>query len=343
MADLRVRPVPTQGDSAVWRLPPVIAFIVRRTLLSAFTMVVLSIVAFLIFQLYPGGIMVDGDDLWAVDEASIQRYDLEPPPLHYQYYRWVSKLARAKFGRSRSYDQPIEGTLGDRMLLTVVLAGTTVLFTWTMAIPIGIYTAVRQRSFEDYTLTFVGFIGLAIPDFMLALIVMYFSLVWLGFSPGGLFSPQYASAHWSVGRVLDVLQHLWVPVIILGTSGTAALIRIMRANLLDELRKPYVVTARAKGISELRLVLKYPVRVALNPLISTVGYILPVLVSGSIIVSQVMSLPTVGPVLLQSLLTRDIILASTIIMLLGLMTVIGTLLSDILLVMIDPRIRIESL
>jgi peptide/nickel transport system permease protein len=319
-----------------------IAFLVRRTLLAGLTLVALSIVTFSIFQLYPGGILVWGDELWAVDEESIQRWDLEPPALHYQYYKWVSKLVRADFGRSRTYDQPIEGTLADRMLLTVVLAGTTVLFTWTMAIPIGIYTAVRQRSPEDYTLTFVGFIGLAIPDFMLALVVMYFSLVYLGFSPGGLFSPQYASAPWSVGRVLDFLQHLWVPVVILGTSGTAALIRIMRANLLDELRRPYVVTARAKGLSELRLVLKYPVRVALNPLISTVGYILPVLISGSIIVSQVMSLPTVGPVLLQSLLTRDVILASTIIMLVGMMTVAGTLLSDILLVFTDPRIRLES-
>ena len=319
-----------------------IPFIVRRTLLAGLTLLILSFVAFVIFQLPPGDMYLWENTFWSVEEGFAQKQGMEEQPFLWQYYAWVSRLVRGNFGRSRDWGSP-KRVLGERMLYTVVLAGTTVLFTWTMAIPIGIYTAVRQRSFEDYTLTFVGFIGLAIPDFMLALIVMYFSLVWLGFSPGGLFSPQYLSASWSVGRVLDFLQHLWVPVIILGTSGTAALIRIMRANLLDELRKPYVVTARAKGIPELRLVLKYPVRVALNPLISAVGYILPVLVSGSIIVSQVMSLPTVGPILLQSLLTQDIILASIIIMLLGFMTVVGTLLSDILLVMIDPRIRIDRL
>ena len=243
---------------------------------------------------------------------------------------------------SMVHSRPIKEVLGDRMLMTVILALSTVAFTWVMAVPIGIYSAVRQRSVEDYTFTFLGFIGLAVPDFMLALVMMYFAFVWFDISVGGLFSRQYIQAPWSVGRVWDLIQHLWIPVIILGTSGTAGLIRIMRANLLDELRKPYVVTARAKGLRELKVVLKYPVSVALNPLISTVGYILPFLISGSVIVSTVLSLPTVGPVLLQALLSEDMFLAGTVILFLGLMTIVGTLLSDILLVIIDPRIRLEG-
>ena len=211
-----------------------------------------------------------------------------------------------------------------------------------MAIPIGIYSAVRQYTLEDYTFTFLGFVGLATPDFMLALIFMYLSFAYLGWGVGGLFSPEYISTPWSAGRVLDLFKHLWIPVIILGTSGTAGLIRIMRANLLDELRKPYVTTARAKGLREIRLILKYPVRVALNPLISTVGYILPFLISGSVIVSAVLSLPTVGPILLQSLLTEDLFLSATIILFLGILTIIGTLISDMLLVLVDPRIRLEG-
>ena len=237
---------------------------------------------------------------------------------------------------------PIKDILGERMLMTVILAVSTVMFTWVMAIPIGIYTAVRQRSVEDYTFTFLGFIGLSVPDFMLALVMMYFAFVWFDFSVGGLFSREYMQAPWSLGRIWDLLKHLIIPVVILGTSGTAGLIRILRANLLDELRKLYVVTARAKGLPELRLLLKYPVRVALNPLISTVGYILPFLISGSVIVSAVLSLPTVGPLLLQALLGEDMFLAGTIILFLGLLTVVGTLLSDLLLVLVDPRIRLEG-
>ena len=218
----------------------------------------------------------------------------------------------------------------------------TLLFTYAVAIPIGIYSAVRQYSVGDYVVTCIGFIGLAVPNFLLALVIMYLAFAYFGASVGGLFSTEYMDAPWSWGRVQDLLKHLWIPAIILSTAGTAQLVRILRANLLDELRKPYVVTARAKGLSELRAILKYPVRVALNPFISTVGYTLPFLVSGSIIVSIVLSLPTVGPLLLKALLAQDMFLAGTMVLLLGIMTVIGTLISDILLVWIDPRIRLED-
>jgi peptide/nickel transport system permease protein len=215
----------------------------------------------------------------------------------------------------------------------------SVAFVWMMALPIGIYSAVRQYSIGDYAFTFIGFLGLAIPNFLLALVVMYFSFRYFGTTVGGLFSSEYVEAPWSFAKVLDLLAHIWIPAVILGTGGTAALIRIMRANLLDELRKPYVVAAKARGLSHWHLILKYPVRVALNPFASTIGYIFPYIVSGSIIVSVVLSLPTVGPLLLRALLAQDMYLAGTIIMMIGTMTVIGTLISDLILVLIDPRIR----
>ena len=330
-----------------------LTFMVRRTILSIFTLFFLSIVSYAIIQLPPG----DWVDLYIAEmRASTQDVPYEvwqewednlrktyglDQSLYVQYLKWAGKMVRGDFGMSLQHNRPISELIGERMMMTVVLAGATILFTWVLAIPIGIYSAVRQRSVGDYTFTFLGFIGLAVPDFLLALILMYFSFVYLNASIGGLFSRPYINAPWSLGRVWDLAQHLWIPCIVLGTSGTAGLIRIMRANLLDELRKPYVVTARSKGLPELRVILKYPVRVALNPLISTVGYTLPAQVSGSVIVSVVMSLPTVGPVMLYAFFTQDMFVAATIIMLLGTMTVIGTLLSDILLVMVDPRIRME--
>ena len=330
-------------------------FVIRRTLLAVLTTFAVSVMSFVIIQLPPGDFVQNYVDKLRTYDAMMdekvarqyveflqQRYWLDRP-LPLQYLKWMSNLLQGDFGKSLEHERPIKDVLSDRMLTTVVLALATVLFTWTMAIPIGIYTAVRQRSIEDYTFTFLGFIGLATPDFLLALMMMYLTFVYLNESVGGLFSPEYIAVPWSLGRFWDLLKHLYIPVVILGTSGTASLIRILRANLLDELRRPYVVTARAKGLPELRLLLKYPVRVALNPLISTVGYILPFLISGSIIVSVVLSLPTVGPILLQSLLTQDLFLAATIILFLGIMTVVGTLISDILLVIIDPRIRLEGL
>jgi peptide/nickel transport system permease protein len=318
------------------------------------TLVVLSVISYAIIQLPPGDfvdiyiqefrwkqIYASEEQIQQMAQRLRDQYGLDEP-LYVQYGKWAGKMVRGDFGMSMHHGLPISTLVGEKILMTVILALATVLFTWIMAIPIGIYSAVRQRSIEDYTFTFLGFIGLATPDFMLALVMMYFSFVWFDFDIGGLFSREFKQAPWSFARVWDLAKHLLIPCIILGTSGTASLIRILRANLLDELRRPYVITARAKGLPELRVIMKYPVRVALNPLISTVGYILPFLISGSVIVSAVLSLPTLGPVLLKSTLTQDMFVAATIIMILGLMTVIGTLISDVLLVLVDPRIRIEG-
>jgi peptide/nickel transport system permease protein len=226
--------------------------------------------------------------------------------------------------------------------MTVILAGTTALFAWGLSIPIGVYSAVRQHSIEDYTFTLIGFLGLAVPDFLLALWLLWITFTYFpDLSIGGLFSPEYLEAPWSFARLVDLGKHLWIAAFVVGTAGTAALIRVMRANLLDELNKPYVVTARAKGLPEWKLILKYPVRMALNPLVSTLGYLLPVLMSGSVIVSVVLGLPTEGPLLLRALLAEDMFVSATIVLLLGALTVIGTLMSDILLGVLDPRIRMN--
>jgi peptide/nickel transport system permease protein len=327
-----------------------LAYILRRLFIALGTVWVISVISFMIIQLPPGDyvtsyiaqLMATGT-LVTQEEAENLRiqYGLNQP-IYVQYAKWLWLVLHGNFGVSMEWRRPVMEVIGDRLLLTVILALAAVIFTWILAIPIGIYSAVRQYSVGDYVVTFVGFIGLAVPNFLLALVIMYLAFAYFGASIGGLFSTEYQDAPWSLARVWDLLKHLWVPAIILSTAGTAQLVRIMRANLLDELRKPYVVTARAKGLSELKTILKYPVRVALNPFISTIGYTLPYLVSGSIIVSIVLSLPTVGPLLLKALIAQDMFLAGTIVLLLGLMTVIGTLISDILLVWIDPRIRLED-
>ena len=331
-----------------------INFIVRRILLGLSTLLFISAISFVIIQLPEG----DYIDTWysAVSEGGLNQgitvtleeleklralYGLDKP-LYIQYLKWVYNLARFDFGITLEYSLPVSVLLREKMVLTVVLAAFTVAFTWLLAIPIGIYSAVRQYSVGDYTFTFLGFVGLAVPDFLLALVLMYFAFQYFDMNIGGLFSPEYLEESWSVGRALDLLEHLLIPGFVLGTSGTAALIRIMRANVLDELHRPYVITARAKGVAEWKLILKYPVRVALNPFVSTIGYVLPYLISGSIIVSVVLSLPTVGPLLLKSLVQQDMHLAGTIIVFIGAMTVIGTLISDVLLMVMDPRIRMES-
>jgi peptide/nickel transport system permease protein len=236
---------------------------------------------------------------------------------------------------------PVSSLIWERLGLTMVLSVGSLLFIWAVAFPVGVYSAVRQYSPGDYVATFFGFLGVAIPNFLLALVLMYVAFKYFNQSVGGLFSPEYRDAPWGWGKVGDLLGHLWIPIIIIGTDGTAGLIRIMRANLLDELRKPYVVTARAKGLPEWKLLLKYPVRVALNPFISTVGWVLPGLVSGSAIVSIVLSLPTTGPILLRALLSQDMYLAASFLLMLSILTVVGTLLSDLLLAWLDPRIRYE--
>jgi peptide/nickel transport system permease protein len=327
-----------------------LAYILRRLFIALGTVWVISVVSFVIIQLPPGDyvtsyiaqLMSTGTMVTEEEAANLRtQYGLDQP-MYVQYAKWMWQVLQGNFGVSMEWKRPVTEVIGDRLLLTALLAFTAVIFTWILAIPIGIYSAVRQYSLGDYAFTCLGFIGLAVPNFLLALVIMYFAFAYFGASVGGLFSTEYIDAPWSWARVQDLLKHLWVPAIILSTAGTAQLIRILRANLLDELRKPYVVTARAKGLSELRAILKYPVRVAFNPFISTVGYTLPYLVSGSIIVSIVLSLPTVGPLLLKALLAQDMFLAGTIVLLLGVMTVLGTLISDILLIWVDPRIRLEE-
>jgi peptide/nickel transport system permease protein len=254
----------------------------------------------------------------------------------------MRQIVVGNFGMSMEWRRPVTEVIGERLWMTVIVSVAALLLTWALALPIGIYSAVRQYSIGDYLATFVGFIGLAVPNFLLALVILYLGFIFFNAHIGGLFSPELQDAEWSPAKVWDLLKHLPIPALILGLAGTAQQIRVMRANLLDELRKPYVVTARSKGLPETRVVLKYPVRVALNPFASTIGYTLPYIVSGSIIVSLVLGLPTVGPLLLKALVAQDMFLAGTIVLLLGVMTVIGTLVSDIVLVWIDPRIRLEE-
>lgn len=326
-----------------------LGYIIRRIGYGLLTMWAVSVLAFVIIQLPPGdyvtsyiaALEAQGDEVSAEEAQALRQYFGLGQPIYVQYGKWMWQISRGNLGMSFQYRIPVTEVIGERLLLTILLALGSLVFIWLVAIPIGIISAVRQYSLLDYVATTIGFTGLAVPDFLLALVLMYLAWDWYGFSVGGLFSQEYAVAPWSTGRVLDLLQHMIIPIIVLGTAGTASLIRITRANLLDELRKPYVVTARAKGMNEWQLILKYPVRLAFNPIISLTAYILPFLVSGSVIVSVVLSLPTLGPVLLRSLLSQDMFLAGSIILLIGVMTVIGTLLSDILLGIVDPRVRMR--
>jgi len=271
-------------------------------------------------------------------ESLRQRFGLDQP-MYIQYLRWAWNFLHGDLGHSFEWNRPVSSLIAERIPLTIVISFSTLLFTWLVSVPIGIYSAVRQYSWVDYLLTFIGFIGLATPSFLFALVLLWFSYAYLGMSIGGLFSPEYLEAPWSWAKILDFLKHLWIPVIIVGTAHTAKFIRIIRGNLLDELKKPYVTAARAKGLSEARLILKYPVRVAINPLVSTIGWTLPELISGIAITAVVLNLPTSGPLLLSALRSQDMQLAGGFIMLLSFLTVIGTLISDILLAWVDPRIR----
>ena len=327
-----------------------LAYIGRRALLAVFTVWAISVLSFVIIQLPPGDYvtsyiaqMASTGSVVSEQEAENLRiqYGLDQP-MYVQYYKWVKLIAEGNFGMSMEWKRPVAEVIGDRLWLTMAVSVAALFLTWVLALPIGIYSAVRQYSLGDYTATFVGFIGLAVPNFLLALVVLYLGFTLFNANIGGLFSVELQDAPWSAAKAWDLCKHLPIPALILGLAGTAQQIRIMRANLLDELRKPYVVTARSKGLSELKVILKYPVRLALNPFASTIGYTLPYIVSGSIIVSLVLGLPTVGPLLLRALISQDMFLAGTIVLLLGVMTVIGTLISDILLVWVDPRIRIED-
>ena len=330
---------------------------VKRLILAFATVWAISVLSFVIIEL-PEGDAIDKWMDWALKEGSnshspemakfYREYLGLDKPQYVRYGKWVWNLMRGELGYTFSDgyyaggDQPIKNVIGDRIWITVILTGFTIIVTWTFAIPVGIYSAVRQHTIGDYLFTLAGFTGLAVPDFLLGLVLMYIGYAYFNQNVGGLFSADYINAPWSLDKALDLLQHLWIPALVLGTSGTAGLIRVMRNNLLDELGKPYVVTARAKGNISWRLILKYPVRVAINPLISTIGYLLPSLVGGSVIVSVVLSLPTIGPILLRAIFQQDSYLAGFLVLFLGVLTVIGTLISDILLAVVDPRIKLTG-
>ena len=327
-----------------------LAYFTRRLLLALVTTIAISALSFAIIQLPPGDYIDQYIAQLSASGSAISREEAEAlreqyglnQPVWVQYGLWMGKILRGDFGISLEWQRPVSEVIGERLWLTIIVSLAAIMFTWMVALPIGIFSAVRQYSAGDYLFTLIGFIGIAIPNFMLGLILMYIGFRYFNTNVGGLFSGEFETAPWSAAKVWDMVKHLPLPVFVLGLAGMAQLIRIMRANLLDELRKPYVVTARAKGLTETRAILKYPVRAALNPFASTVGYLLPYTVSGSIIVSLVLGLPTVGPVLLKSLVAQDMFLAGSIILLLGVLTVIGTLISDLLLMWIEPRIRFQA-
>ena len=327
-------------------------FILKRFIIFIPMMFVMSVVSFGIIQAPPGDYVDDyirsmelsgAEGSVRYNQAEEMRRQLGlDRSIYIQYYSWIKGVVTWNFGRSLSFPRPVNELINERLPMTLILGAFTIMFTWTLAIPIGIISAVKQYSIIDYAFTLISYVGVGTPNFMLALIIMWMALSTFHISISGLFSFEYIDAPWSVGRFIDMLKHIWVPMLILGTDGTARFTRIVRANLLDEMSKPYVETARAKGLPEWKVVLKYPTRIALNPFISTAGWALPQLFSGSLIVAFVMNLPTLGPLLLQALLFQDMHMAGSMIMILTGLTLIGTLISDILLAWIDPRIRMEA-
>ncbi len=324
------------------------AYVLRRLLTMIPTLLVISVLVFVIIQLPPGDyleshiaeLQAQGE---SVDEKQIEflreEYGLDQP-LPLQYWYWLTGMLQGDFGYSFEYNLPVSEVVGDRLALTVLISIATILFTWAVAFPIGIYSATHQYSWGDYGLSTLGFLGLATPNFLLALVMLYFANVIFGTSIGGLMDPQYIDAPWSWEKLKSILEHLWIPVIVIGTAGTAGMIRRLRANLLDELQKQYVVTGRAKGLPPGKLLAKYPLRVALNFFVADIGNLLPQVISGAEIVAVVMSLPTTGPILLSALQSQDMYLAGSFLMFLAMLTVIGVLVSDILLALLDPRIRL---
>ena len=325
-------------------------YVTRRFAYMLLMIAAMSLVAFIIIQLPPGDYLTmyvrqleaSGEILDESEIESLRRqYGLDQPQ-HLRYLKWVGGMFRGDFGRSVQWHKSVIDLVGERLLLTIVISLGATLFTYAVAISVGIFSATHQYSLFDYSVTIVGFVGLATPNFLLALVLMIVFNNAFGISIGGLFSPEYSTAPWSLGKVWDMIKHLPVPIIVLGTAGTAGVIRVMRGMLLDELRKQYVITARTKGLSESRLLFRYPVRLALNPIVSTVGWVLPAIVSGDTITALVLSLPTVGPLLFRALLTEDMYLAGTIVMFLCFLTIIGMFVSDMILAAIDPRIRFEK-
>jgi peptide/nickel transport system permease protein len=327
-----------------------LVFIAKRFLWMIPSLFAVSFLAFVLIQLPPGDYVTTYIATLAASNEIVdqntaaqlrERFGLGDPML-VQYFKWIwGILTRGDFGISFEWQQPVSDLIWERMALTLVLALSTLIATWAIALPIGVYSAVRKYSIGDYFFTAFTFFGLAVPSFLLALVLMYVAAVEFGRDVGGLFSPEYENASWSFAKMVDLFSHLWLPVIILAVSSTASLIRVMRANMLDELPKPYVTTARAKGLSEFRLLMKYPLMIALNPFISTIAWLLPNLISGSVVVAIVLNLPTAAPLLLQALMAQDMYLAGAFVLLICALTLIGSLISDILLALVDPRIRLE--
>ena len=326
------------------------SYIARRFLFMLLLLAMLTVAVFVIIQLPPGDFLthyvtrLEAQGVFYDQEQTEQLrriYGLDLP-MYRQYLRWLGRIASGDLGMSLQWRQPVSRLLADRLPYAVIIAVVTLLFTYAVAIPIGVYSATHQYSLTDYAVTTLGFVGLATPNFLLALILMFLANRYLGFSIGGLFSIEYIDQPWSAAKLLDMLGHLPVPIVVIGTAGTAQLIRVLRSSLLDELSRQYVITARAKGLTETRLLFRYPVRVALNPVISTVGWVLPEIFSGQVITAIVLSLPTIGPLLLAALVAQDMFLAGSLVMVTALLTLLGTFLSDILLVAVDPRIRMAG-
>ena len=326
-----------------------ITYLLRRTVYTVILLFVISIVGFIIIELPPGDFLtLRVAELQALGDMSANarieqlkaRYGLDKPE-YVRYFIWITHLVRGDLGRSFRYEQAVSSLIGERIGLTLVIALSTLIFTWMLAIPIGVYSATHQYSIGDNVSTFLGFIGLATPNFLLALIAMFISVYYFNISIGGLFSPEYVKATWSFAKVLDLMRHIWIPVVIVGTAGTCGLVRIMRGNLLDILGQQYVMTARAKGLKEALVVWKHAMRVAINPLISTLGMSLPAILSGGALTAIVLNLPTVGPLYLEALQGQDMFLAGSFLMFYAVFLVIGNFLADIALAQVDPRIRYD--
>ena len=324
-------------------------YILRRVLLMIPTLFIISVISFVIIQLPPGDYLTtyaaqmssQGDtiDAQALD-ALKERYGLGEP-IYVQYFKWISGIIlRGDWGQSMEWQKPVKDLIWERLALTMLLSSVAILVSWFVAIPVGVYSATHQYSIPDYLMSVISFVGVGTPGFLLALIVMWLAMSKLNQNVGGLFSNEFLLAPWSVNKVVDMLKHLWIPVVIIALESTAGSIRTTRANLLDELNKPYVETARAKGLEEGKLIWKYPVRVALNPFFSTVGWSLASLISGQTLIAVVLSLQTTGPMMLRALMSQDMYLAGSFLLLLSSLTVVGTLISDIVLAWVDPRIRL---
>jgi len=329
----------------------VLQYLVQRLVWIVVNLIAVSVVAFVIIELPPGDYLTayaatlaaSGD---SVDEAQLEalkvRYGLNLP-LYQRYFKWVTGILHGDFGYSFGWNKPVSELLWERLGLTVVVTFSSLIFTWIVGFLVGVYSATHQYSFGDYLFTGMSFVGLGIPDFLIAMVLMWVGYRYFDANVGGLFSQEYQIAAWSWAKFVDMLKHLWVPLIVLGVGGSASMVRIMRSNLLDELTKPYVETARAKGLAENRMLIKYPVRLALNPFVSTAGWSLPGLINGATIISVVLGLPTTGPLLLNALMVQDMYLAASFVLVLSVLTIIGTLISDIVLAWLDPRIRLGAI